>query len=107
MLNFKDSGLGFECAKHSSALKGVCVCVCLCACVWGWGGTSVYQALCLQKPPRLHLGTTGDMTAIRSLCSWLIACNMSVEWLLQAPHPALYLIFDDRIDDKERRRGLM
>ncbi|TNN77167.1 hypothetical protein EYF80_012636 [Liparis tanakae] len=32
---------------------------------------------------------------------------MSVEWLLQAPHPALYLFVDDRIDDKERRRGLI
>ncbi len=67
------------------------------------GGTSVYQALCLRKQPRLHLETTGDMTAIRSLCSWLIVCNMSVEWLLQAhTRPLLHDCADEL-----GRHGLM
>lgn len=66
---------------------------CMCDCLtiqmregwWGEGVTVVFQALCLQKQPCLHLGTTGDMTAIRSLCSWLIVHNISMEWLLQGP----------------------
>lgn len=45
--------------------------------------TIVFQAPCLQKQPSRHLGTTGDTTAIRSLCCWLIVHDISMGSLLQ------------------------
>lgn len=78
-----------KCAKQGErdCVKGVCdwLTIQMRKGWWGEGVTVVFQAPCLQKQPCLHLGTTGDMTAIRSLCSWLIVHGISMEYLIQGP----------------------
>lgn len=70
-------------SREAECARGVCVTVW--PCRWGRldGVTIVFQAPCLQTQPSLHLGTTGDTTAIRSLCCWLIVHDISMERLLQ------------------------
>lgn len=48
----------------------------------GGGASMLAGHFAFVNSPCLHLRTTGDMTAIQSLCSWLIVYSMIVEWRL-------------------------
>lgn len=80
------------------------VCSWVSLCVWGkgglrWVGAPVFTGhFAFVNSPCLHLRTTGDMTAIRSLCSWLIVCSMIVKWMLSP-------LIRARADDERGRFG--
>lgn len=83
---------------HFEVCTCVCCQLCVCRCRVMVGVALFTGHSASRNSPCLHLRTTGDMTAIRSLCSWLIVCNMSVEWNASSPPPTPLL--HDCPDDK-------